>query len=65
MKHSFPMSSSKLMRLLLEKVTEVSAKRDGTLTLGLGNGDRLVIEGNSGPYESYNITRPGCGLIVV
>jgi len=62
---SFPISESKLMRLLTQRVMQVAARRDGTLTLGFGNGDTLVIEGNVGPYESYNIRCPGRGPIVV
>lgn len=62
---AFPLSKSRLMRLLAKRVTRVSAKHDGTLMLDFENGDTLVIEGNVGPYESYNIARPGCGLIVV
>src|SRR5579872_7455898 len=62
---SFPISDSRLMRLVMKRVTRVSAEDDGTLTLGFANGDLLVIEGNAGAYESYNITRPGCGPIVV
>jgi hypothetical protein len=62
---SFPLSESRLMRLLVKRVTKVSAKHDGTLTLGFENGDTLVIEGNTGPCESYQTARPGCALIVV
>lgn len=61
----FPMSGSRLMRLLLERVSKVSTKHDGTLPLSFGDGDLVVIKGNAGPYESYNVTRPGHPLIVV
>jgi len=60
----FPLSESQLMRLLLQRVSQVAVKRNGTLTLGFGNGDTLVIDGNVGPYESYNINHPD-GLLVV
>ncbi len=60
----FPLSQSHLMRLLLHRVTRVTVKRNGTLTLGFGNGDTLVIDGNVGPYESYNVNHPD-GLLVV
>jgi hypothetical protein len=60
----FPLSGSQLMRLLLQRVAQVTVKRNGTLTLGFGNGDKLVIDGNVGPYESYNVTHPD-GLLVV
>src|SRR5216684_9128775 len=60
----FPLSESQLMRLLLQRVTQVGVKRNGTLTLGFGNGDTLVIDGNVGPYESYNVNHPD-GLLVV
>lgn len=62
---NFPLSESQLMRLLLQRVTRVAVKRDGTLTLGFGSGDTLVIDGNVGAYESYNMACPGRGLIVV
>jgi Family of unknown function (DUF6188) len=64
-KSAFATSDSRLMRLLLQRVTLVAVKRDGTLRIGFANGDRLVIEGNVGPYESYNINHPGSRLIVV
>jgi len=60
----FPLEDSQLMRLLLQQVTQVTVKRNGTLTLKVGSGDRLVIDGNVGPYEAYNINYPG-GLVVV
>ena len=60
----FPLSESQLMRLLLQRVTQVKVKRNGTLTLGFGNGDTIVIDGNVGPYESYNVHHPD-GLLVV
>jgi uncharacterized protein DUF6188 len=60
----FPLSGSRLMRLLLQPVTQVAVKRNGTLTLGFGNGDTLVIDGNVGPYESYNVNHPN-GLVVI
>src|SRR6266536_4807018 len=60
----FPLSESRLMRLLQQRVTNVVVKRNGTLTLGFRNGDKLVIDGNVGPYESYNVSHPD-GLLVV
>jgi hypothetical protein len=39
-------------------------KRNGTLSLRFGNGDTLVIDGNGGPYESYNVNHPD-GLLVI
>lgn len=60
----FPLSESQLMRLLLQRVTRVAVRRNGTLTLGFGNGDTLKIDGNVGPYESYNVNHPD-GLLVV
>ncbi|SRR5260221_8590222 len=60
----FPLSESRLMLLLMQRVTEVEAKRNGTLTLRFGNGDTLMIDGNVGPYESYNVNHPD-GLLVV
>jgi hypothetical protein len=52
------------MRLLLQRVTRVAVKPNGTLTLGFGNVDTLVIDGNVGPYEAYNVNHPD-GLLVV
>ncbi len=60
----FPLSQSQLMRLLLQRVTQVTVKRNGTLTLGFGNGDTLVIDGNVGPFEAYSVNHPD-GLLVV
>lgn len=61
----FPLSESKLMRLLAQRVTAVKAKPNGTLALSFGNGDALVIEGNVGPYESYSVVRPEAKALVV
>jgi hypothetical protein len=60
----FPLPESQLMRLLMHRITQVAVKRNGTLTLGFGNGDTLIIDGNVGPYESYNVNHPD-GLLVV
>lgn len=60
----FPLSETRLVRLLMQPVTQVEAKRTGALTLRFGNGDTLVIDGNVGPYESYNVNHPD-GLLVV
>ncbi len=60
----FPLSESQLMRLLVQRVTQVAVKRNGTLTLGFGNGDTLVIDGNVGPYESYNVNHPDGPLVI-
>lgn len=60
----FPLSELQLMRLLLQRITQVAVKRNGTLTLRFGNGDTLVIDGNVGPYELYNLNHPD-GLLVI
>lgn len=62
---TFPISSSRLMRLLMQRVSKVSAKHDAKLTLSFANGDQLVIQGNTGPHESYNLALPGREPIVV
>ena len=61
----FPLPDSRLVRLLTQSVSEVKVKRNGTLTLGFGNGDTLIVDGNVGPYESYNVNRPDAKLLVV
>ncbi|HEX6442104.1 MAG TPA: DUF6188 family protein [Stellaceae bacterium] len=61
----FPLSESKLMRLLSERVTGAKAKPNGMLSLTFSNGDAVVIDGNIGPYESYHISRPDAALLVV
>jgi len=62
--YSFPIHGSHLMRLLTQQVTAADAKRDGTLAIEFSNGDRLTIQGNVSPYESYNVRYPG-GVVVV
>lgn len=61
----FPLSESKLMRLLTQRVIAVKAKPNGTLALSFGNGDSLIIEGNTGPYEAYSVSRPEAEPLVV
>src|ERR1043166_628263 len=61
----FPLSESKLMRLLTQRVTAVKAKPNGTLDFSFSNGDALIIEGNTGPYESYSVSRPEAEPLVV
>jgi hypothetical protein len=51
----FPLSESRLMRLLTHEVKEIQGQTDGTLHLTFSNGDTLVIFGDNGPYESYHI----------
>jgi hypothetical protein len=63
-KSSFPLSYSRLMRLLGERVSKVETERDGTLSLTFSNQDMLIIDGNSGPYEAYQV-RYGDREIVV
>ena len=55
----FPLSTSRLMRLLEQHVREFQSKQDGTLTLEFSNEDKLVIHGDNGPYESYHIIHGG------
>jgi hypothetical protein len=61
---AFPIKGSQLMRLLMQRVTKIKTKRDGTLRLAFSNGDTLFIAGNVGPNESYNVHYPD-GFFVV
>jgi hypothetical protein len=49
----------------MQPVRTVKSKQNGTLMLGFGNGDTLIIDGNIGPYESYNLDRPNAAMVVV
>jgi hypothetical protein len=51
----FPISDSRLTRLLAQKVIQVESERDMTLKLVFSNGDILVICGDSEHYEDYHI----------
>lgn len=62
--YSFPIDTSCLMRLLGTSVQRVEVKNEEDLLLEFSNGDLLLLEGQNGPYEAYQI-RHGGGLIVV
>lgn len=62
---AFPLSESQLMRLITHRVTTIEARPNGTLTLVFSNDDRLTIDGNVGPYESYQVSAPDRELLVV
>jgi hypothetical protein len=62
--YSFPIESSQLMRLVSHYIHGVNVEDDQTLHLEFSNGDKLVIKGDNGPYESYQIRHKG-GQIVV
>ncbi len=52
---SFPLSGSKLMRIVGQKTDHVQSLSDGTLILYFTNGDILTVSGDNGPYEAYHI----------
>lgn len=53
---AFPISQSLLLRVIGKKVTSVSfTAQNGDIELELENGNRLLIEGDTGPYESYRL----------
>ncbi|HZT87870.1 MAG TPA: DUF6188 family protein [Stellaceae bacterium] len=62
---TFPLASTHLTRLLSQTIVKVSVKPDGGLSLAFSNGDLFAIEGNVGPYESYQVQAPDRDLIVV
>ena len=62
--YSFPIETSCLMRLLGTSVRRIEIKNEEDLLLEFSNGDLLLLEGQNGPYEAYQI-RHGGGLIIV
>lgn len=50
--------------LLGRAITEVQGEVSGTLTLTFSGGDLLIISDSSKHYESYQITKPGCTIVV-
>ena len=52
------------MRLVTHYLENFEAQPDGTLCLEFSNGDTLIIKGDNGPYESYQIQDPGGRIIV-
>jgi hypothetical protein len=52
------------MRLVTHYLESFEAQPDGTLCLEFSNGDTLIIKGDNGPYESYQIQHPGGRIIV-
>ena len=63
-RHSFPLQSSKLLRLIDKKVEDLEILKDGTLRFDFSNGDRLIIRGKNGPYEAYHIKHAGTQITV-
>jgi len=62
--HSFPIGASELTRLLSSRVKSVSVTSDTSLQLKFSNGDGLILKGDSGPYESYQIQHRGEHTVV-
>jgi hypothetical protein len=63
-KYHFPISESRLTRLLMQTVETVKVAKNGKLTLSFSNNDILEIEGRIGPYEAYNLGYQGKSFIV-
>ncbi len=55
----FPLSESKLVRLLGCHVSEVKCDTDGTLGLRFSNGDLLIVYANNPAYEAYTLRVDG------
>jgi hypothetical protein len=54
--NAFPISQSSLLQLIGEKIVDVSfTAQSGDIELALENGHKLLIEGDTGPYESYRL----------
>jgi len=51
----FPLSESKLIRVLGCQVSEVKSDTDGTLELRFSNGDVLIVYANDPAYEAYTV----------
>jgi hypothetical protein len=55
---AFPISQSSLLQLIGRKVTDVSfTAESGDLEFLLDSGHKLLIEGDTGPYEGLSIVR--------
>jgi hypothetical protein len=62
--YSFPIDTSCLMRLLGTSVQRIEVENDENLRLEFSNGDSLILEGENGPYEAYQIRHRGGQIIV-
>ena len=60
----FPLSESKLVRLLGCQVSEVKCDTDGTLELRFSNGDVLIVYANDPSYEAYTVSIGGKEYVV-
>ena len=60
----FPLSHSRLMRLLAFDVDSVNCKPDGTLVLIFSNVDLLVVFAHDSAYEAYTLTIGGKEFVV-
>ena len=52
----FPLSESKLVRVLGCQVSQVQCDTDGTLELRFSNGDVLIVYANDPAYEAYTVS---------
>ena len=57
-------TAASALDLLGRTITEVRGEVSGTLTITFSGGDLLVISDSSKHYESYQITKPGCTIVV-
>ena len=53
---NFPLRDSNLISLLTHSIEDVHREKDGALRLEFSDGTKIVVAGQAGPYESYNIT---------
>ena len=62
--NEFPLSESKLIRILGCSVTDVMCEEDGTLNLVFSNGDAISIYANNPMYEAYTLLIAGREYVV-
>ena len=60
----FPLSESKLVRVLGCRATQVKCDTDGTLELRFSSGDVLIVYANDPAYEAYTLLIDGKEYVV-
>ncbi len=62
---AFPIGQSSLLQLIGRRISDVSfTARSGDIEVALDSGHKLLIEGDTGPYESYRLFDGKSELIV-
>ncbi|MCC7087119.1 MAG: hypothetical protein IT427_19125 [Pirellulales bacterium] len=62
--NDFPLSESRLIRVLGCTVVDVACEEDGTLRTCFSNGDVLIIYANDPTYEAYTLLIEGHEYVV-